>query len=234
MSSEGDFLCWGPGTLHVWTVEEDCVIMTVRWPSGAPTTPSGTSAATVSSALVAATTVTPTSITSFDLWCDRQRLLVPGVEFRDGPYGRGGFAVRDIPPGGSIGLLPYHLVLSELSPWQDVSCHGRSQSREALTRQPYSAGSFGAALLPALRRLATIGDRRLDGDVVCEEVTVSGATQPIQLFITDSRYVLYLFMAAARAGHGGLGEVRWVLVKESQHLFAPPLVVMTSDDHRMA
>ena len=29
----GDYALWPPGVAHGWTAEEDCVVVTVRWPS---------------------------------------------------------------------------------------------------------------------------------------------------------------------------------------------------------
>lgn len=45
----GDFVIWAPGVAHSWRVEEDCLVLTVRWPSrggaaprsSAPTAPGG-------------------------------------------------------------------------------------------------------------------------------------------------------------------------------------------------
>ena len=33
LAREGDYAIWGPGVGHDWVVEEDCVLLTVRWPS---------------------------------------------------------------------------------------------------------------------------------------------------------------------------------------------------------
>jgi hypothetical protein len=29
----GDYAIWGPGTPHKWRAEEDCLVITIRWPS---------------------------------------------------------------------------------------------------------------------------------------------------------------------------------------------------------
>lgn len=34
LSREGDFALWGPGVGHTWECVDDCVLVTVRWPSG--------------------------------------------------------------------------------------------------------------------------------------------------------------------------------------------------------
>ncbi len=33
LEQPGDYLIWGPGVPHRWRALEDCVVMTVRWPS---------------------------------------------------------------------------------------------------------------------------------------------------------------------------------------------------------
>lgn len=33
LEKEGDYAFWGPGIAHRWDVEEDCLVLTVRWPS---------------------------------------------------------------------------------------------------------------------------------------------------------------------------------------------------------
>ncbi|MHA6803272.1 signal peptidase I [Salinifilum ghardaiensis] len=33
LTSEGDYLVWGPGAEHRWEAEEDSTVITVRWPS---------------------------------------------------------------------------------------------------------------------------------------------------------------------------------------------------------
>lgn len=33
LQHEGDYCMWGPGTEHSWEALEDCVMLTVRWPS---------------------------------------------------------------------------------------------------------------------------------------------------------------------------------------------------------
>jgi quercetin dioxygenase-like cupin family protein len=33
LSKQGDYALWGPGVDHLWTAEEDSVVLTVRWPS---------------------------------------------------------------------------------------------------------------------------------------------------------------------------------------------------------
>ena len=33
LSKEGDYLIWGPNTPHKTNADEDCVVLTIRWPS---------------------------------------------------------------------------------------------------------------------------------------------------------------------------------------------------------
>lgn len=37
---QGDYAMWGPGMGHSWQAEEDCVVVTVRWPSAGRVTSS--------------------------------------------------------------------------------------------------------------------------------------------------------------------------------------------------
>jgi hypothetical protein len=34
LANPGDYALWPPGVAHDWTAEEECVVLTVRWPSG--------------------------------------------------------------------------------------------------------------------------------------------------------------------------------------------------------
>ena len=33
LAEKGDYAAWGPGVYHDWEAEEDCEVLTVRWPS---------------------------------------------------------------------------------------------------------------------------------------------------------------------------------------------------------
>lgn len=33
LAEQGDYALWGPGVDHLWTAEEESVVLTVRWPS---------------------------------------------------------------------------------------------------------------------------------------------------------------------------------------------------------
>lgn len=33
LAKQGDYALWGPGVDHLWTAEEESVVLTVRWPS---------------------------------------------------------------------------------------------------------------------------------------------------------------------------------------------------------
>lgn len=33
LTKEGDYVLWGPGVMHRWEVEEDALVVTIRWPS---------------------------------------------------------------------------------------------------------------------------------------------------------------------------------------------------------
>jgi hypothetical protein len=35
LQREGDYAMWGPGIGHSWMAEDDSVVITIRWPSGA-------------------------------------------------------------------------------------------------------------------------------------------------------------------------------------------------------
>lgn len=35
LSNQGDYVVWGPGSVHRWHATEDSVTLTVRWPSAA-------------------------------------------------------------------------------------------------------------------------------------------------------------------------------------------------------
>ena len=138
-----------------------------------------------------------TTSPSWLAWCATNGLTVPSVVVRNGPYGAGGFASRDIAAGEAIGSLPYRLVLSEGTVWMDPTEFGIA-SPSPSPSPSCSAASFGVRCIAALQRLATCADlARPDGDAVSQTLAVAGHGN-VTLHLSDSRFLLYLFMAAAR------------------------------------